>query len=920
MPHPSFCAILYVWTNSPSPGPPYNAWTNAAHDIQTAVDAAMVGDTVLVTNGVYAVGGAVVHGLPTNRIALTKPISVRSVNGPGQTTILGQYRMGSNAGVRCAYVTNGALLAGFTLAGGDTASSGDEFKQLRGGGVWCEPGGVVSNCLIQGNRAVNNGGGTAYGTIVDCRVFDNTAGWGAGCADGHVIRCSIYGNSASNTGGGMIDGTAEACDIYSNSATYGGGTAYTTVRHSRVFANMATASGGGSINGVLEQCFIYENVAGDSGGGAAYAELRACAITGNRAAGNDGGGAAWGVLKNCTVTFNEAWYEGGGTRESTCLNTLVFHNTSKQRSSAEWFLGAFTNCCTSPLPGGQGNFTNAPMLVNASYLYADSPCVGAGSTDYTPESDIDGDAWGSPPAVGCDQPRSPFTGHLAVSILAAHTHVILGYGVLFQGYVDGDASSNRWTFGDGASLSNRSYNVCHAWSVTGAYAVVLSAWNEDNPDGVSATVHVYVVESEYYVDAANVTPSAPYTSWAGAATTIQDAVDAAVLGGTVWVANGVYDAGGAPDPISSYSNRVMIAKEITVRSVNGPNVTFIVGADGTDGYESDALRCAYVGHNARLSGFTLSGGVSGADGGGVWCADSAIVSNCVLTGNRSLGTGGGAYGGTLVHCVLKENHASGGGGSCDSRLEGCVVTDNSAANSGGGVALGALRNCTVTGNSTFWQGGGILQCAAINCIVYDNTAGISGDNYHSASLTYSCSTPLPGGVGNIADTPRLIDSVSGNVRLSYGSPCMDAGNNADAAGETDLDGNARILDGDTDGTPTVDMGAYEYDRSVYDSDGDGLTDGAECIADTDPTNPASLFHITSVEATNSIAVIFACTNSRVYSLETTTDAVDGPWLTVAGRANVPGDASGAMTLVDTNPPPDGHPSGFYRVIVRTPPE
>ena len=33
-------ATRYVWQDSPSPGPPYDTWANAAHDIQTAVDAA----------------------------------------------------------------------------------------------------------------------------------------------------------------------------------------------------------------------------------------------------------------------------------------------------------------------------------------------------------------------------------------------------------------------------------------------------------------------------------------------------------------------------------------------------------------------------------------------------------------------------------------------------------------------------------------------------------------------------------------------------------------------------------------------------------------------------------------------------------------------------------------------------------------
>ena len=86
-------ATLCVWPDSPTPGVPFDQWDNAAHDIQTAVDAASVGDTVLVTNGVYATGGAVTPGgALSNRVVVAKAITLQSVNGPGATTIRGAGR------------------------------------------------------------------------------------------------------------------------------------------------------------------------------------------------------------------------------------------------------------------------------------------------------------------------------------------------------------------------------------------------------------------------------------------------------------------------------------------------------------------------------------------------------------------------------------------------------------------------------------------------------------------------------------------------------------------------------------------------------------------------------------------------------------------------------------------------------------
>ena len=421
--------VRYVDLNNPNSTPPYASWSTAATNIQDAIDAAVDGDQILVTNGVYATGGRVVFGSMTNRVVVNKALAVESVNGAGLTVIQGNRAIGTNA-VRCVYLTNNASLVGFTLTNGASRNTGDAYKEQSGGGAWCEStNSLLINCCFISNSAAQYGGGVFSGNCGNCMFTLNSATNGGASFGGILSNSMLVTNSAIN-GGGACSNMLNNCVLLANTAvTFGGGAygcklincavgwntnsylgagIFGCIAIGCVVSNNTATAGGGAYNSQLTSCLILNNAASYGGAGAFGSTLNHCAIIGNRVGGGfqcnftnclicsnsapagDWPGVHQGYLKNCTIVGNT---NGPAADNCNLSNCIISHNGPFSGSNVN--LCTLVNCCVNPKHSGSGNITNDPAYMNLAAgdfrLQSNSPCINAGNNSFVTDStDLDG--------------------------------------------------------------------------------------------------------------------------------------------------------------------------------------------------------------------------------------------------------------------------------------------------------------------------------------------------------------------------------------------------------------------------------------------------------------------------------------------------------------------------------------------------
>jgi len=351
---PSLAVTRYVDVDGTAPASPYTNWTTAAVAIQTAIDAAVSEDEILVAPGLYVLTGDAVQ------IPVGKTLTLRSTKS--REAIIDAQRLsrvlevnGSNSWVEGFTIRNGLYEGAY--GGGVFLGAPSRLKdclvtsnQAYGaGGVMIYDGGVVvQNCTIQSNLATYFGGGVVFyaaspGLLISSRICDNIASNYAGGVEcqgaGTVANCWISGNQAIIEGGGGVE-----------------------------FEN-----GGSLINSV-----VVNNHAAQRGGGIESSS---------------------GKIQQCTVISNTAGLGAGGIQmnSGTSWNSIVYFNTAPSNANIQMYsLAAFSNCCTvlMPMTNGSTCFTTAPTFQDMAgadfHLATASSCIDAGATNGAPSIDFDG--------------------------------------------------------------------------------------------------------------------------------------------------------------------------------------------------------------------------------------------------------------------------------------------------------------------------------------------------------------------------------------------------------------------------------------------------------------------------------------------------------------------------------------------------
>ena len=95
--------------------------------------------------------------------------------------------------------------------------------------------------------------------------------------------------------------------------------------------------------------------------------------------------------------------------------------------------------------------------------------------------------------MGCDEVvLANLIGSVSVNLQTYQTNLLVNRPGFFNGIITGRASRVEWSCGDGPAITNSGAGIAHQWTNAGDYTVIFTAYNNDNPSGVSTNTVIHI--------------------------------------------------------------------------------------------------------------------------------------------------------------------------------------------------------------------------------------------------------------------------------------------------------------------------------------------------------------------------------------------------------------------------------------------
>ncbi len=751
--------------------------------IQSAVDAAIDGDEIIIEDGIFTGPGN--YDIDCGALEIT----IRSENGPDNCIIDCQ---GLGRGFNFhGYVQDvpAAVIDGITITNGNAVCGGGVSFDFITNKTHIP---LIRNCVIKNCYADEMGAGVYIRggirlKIDNCELSHNDGD--AIYADGDIVyvsNCKIRLNSGCGTNIYLGDeGTSviSGCVISGN----GGSGMYSFMSNIDI-SNCSIANN--KLSGIhlynydekftASDCLITRNGASGINTGGEGATIKNCIIADNYSA-NDGGGirSEYGddlVVRNCVIAGNHASMTGGGIysnqlfdkTEAHYVNCTIINNTAGEMGGG-LSLGSYTvnisnciivdNICEN---GPQIAVRSAACDSNISYSNVESGALGiyykypgrlrwgTGIIDAEAQFALSGDYHFLSGSACIDSGTNTPPGGLQLTDLYGRSRIMdgdnNGSSVADMGAYEFEYASSIpviaidreffefYSFNGQPNPEPQFLSIRNAlggtlnWQITDD-----SFWLETNPQSGTSTGQVEQVEIK--VD----TTTLSHGEYAG----IISISDPNAVNGvrTVFVKLHIADQVRVPEDYPNIQAAIdalgdgstVVVSDGTYTGVGNLDINFrgkaitVKSKNGSancivdcQGYGRGFIFDTYEENDSILDGFTITNGYNSLLGGAIYCKESSpTIMNCEISNSQSDKWGGG---------VCFQNSWA--------KMVRCTVKGNVSDGDGGGVFCWrggsvTIDSCTVTNNTADEEGGGMAlvndnNAVVANCLITNNTAGTLG--------------------------------------------------------------------------------------------------------------------------------------------------------------------------------------------------